>query len=363
MRESPAVRVSRPALPPLERYVESLSRIWESGMLSNHGPNVRELERRFGEYATCDGRVVATANCDLALTLAVAAMDLPQGSHAALPSFGYPSTVHAVEWSGLRPRFVDVDRHDWCLHGEQLEGQLDGVTLILATHMFGVASEVVELQRIAAERGITLVYDAAHAIATRVDGRHVTAYGDASAISLAATKLAPAAEGALTVLRDEKLAERFSLLATSGMREGVSETRGLNAKLSELHAALALLTLSDLERELEARRRLIERYRSHLADAEGVRLQRAPPLCEPSPSYFAVDLGERRERVQAALAARGIEARRYFPPLHLMPRFADASAALPVSEQLGRSLLTLPLYTNLTLDTVDEICEIVLATT
>lgn len=354
------IRVARPVLPALECYVEALEGIWERRTLSNDGPCARAFEEAFARYSGCTGPVLAASNCDVALTLAVAALDLPRGGRAALPSFGFPSTVNALEWNGLEPHFVDVDPGDWCLHPEQLAGQLDGVVLILATHIFGVPCDVAGLERLAAESGIALIFDAAHAIATRVGNRHITEFGDASTISNGATKLAPTGEGALAVLHDDQAAERFRVLRTSGIqRGGLSVMTGLNAKLSELHAALATITLSELESQVAERQRLVTLYRELLGQIEAVCFQRIPQGCRPTPSYFAADLGAHRERVMDTLASHGIESRPYFPAIHLMPRFAGASASLPVTERLDRSLLALPLYSDLLSSDVEEICSLV----
>jgi dTDP-4-amino-4,6-dideoxygalactose transaminase len=357
----PRIRVARPALPALERFAGVLADVWDRAMLSNDGPCARDFERAFADYSGGRGHVLAASNCDVALTLLLAALELPRGSRALVASFGFPSTMHALEWNGLRPHFVDVDAHDWCLHAEQLDGQLDGVSVIVATHMFGVPCDVAALEDIAAERGIKLVLDAAQAVGTWVGERHVTDFGDASAISFGGTKIVTAAEGAIVVLRDERCAERFRQLRNYGMnRQGISEQLGLNAKISELHAALGVLTLEELEAEIDLRGQLVDAYRRELSFREDVALQRVPPGSRSTPTFFVADVGGARDRVRAALAERGIESRPYFPPLHRMPRFASVSrASLPVTERLGESLLALPLYSGLDPAVVVEVCEVI----
>jgi dTDP-4-amino-4,6-dideoxygalactose transaminase len=354
-------RVARPALPPLERYVEALQEIWDRGTLSNNGPFLRAFEEAFVGYSRSGGHMLAASSCDVALTLLIAALDLPRGARAVLPSLGFPSTVHALEWNGLLPRFVDVDPGDWCLHAEQLEGELEGVAVIVATHMFGVPCDVRGLEALAAEREIALVFDAAQAAGTWVGDRHAADFGDASAISFSGTKIVTAAEGAIAVLHGERTAERFARLRGYGMDErGTSEHRGLNAKLSELHAALALITLDDLEAQVTLRQRLVDSYRERLAPRGDVALQQISAASRPTPTFFAVDLREARNRVRAALAARGIESRPYFPPLHHMPRFTGVPrSSLPVTDRLGRGLLALPLHSRLAPSIVEEICDVV----
>lgn len=351
-------RVSRPSLPPLADYIGALEGVWATGMLSNDGDWARRLEDHYRDHFGGRSQVLCASSCDLALTLAIAALDLPCGGWAVLPSLSYPSAVNAVEWNGLRPRFVDVDADDWCLHPAQLEQELEGAVLILATHMFGVACDVDGLERAASDAGAALVFDAAHALTTRVGLRHVTEFGDASVVSLSATKLAPTAECGLAVFSQAEAAERFALLRNSGIAAGgLSVQRGLNAKLSELHAALAVLSAERLETEVSHREELVGVYRDRLSGPVGLRLQHLPPDCRATPSYFVVELtGVRRADLMRALARRGIETRPYFPALHLMPRFAASRPSLPVTERLGQNLLALPLYADMPLAAAEEVC-------
>jgi dTDP-4-amino-4,6-dideoxygalactose transaminase len=359
---APGVRVARPALPALERYVESLRGIWERGILSNDGPCVGEFEAEFTNYSGSRGQVLAAANCDLALTLIVAALELPRGARAVLPSYGYPSSLHALQWNGLEAHFVDVDGDDWCLHADGLEEQLAGASLIVATHMYGVPCDVAALERLAERLGVALVFDAAQAVGTWVGDRHVTDFGDASGVSFSGTKLVTSGEGAIAALHGEAIAARFRHLRRSGMDgQGTSERLGLNAKLSELHAALGTLTLGELEEQVAIREGMLALYRRRLGATSALRLQSVPHGTRPTPTYFAIEIGDRRDRVRAALASQGIESRAYFPALHLMPRCSAISRApMPVTERLDRGVLALPLHASLDDATVDRICDIVL---
>jgi dTDP-4-amino-4,6-dideoxygalactose transaminase len=357
------IRLARPSLPPFARFSEAMEAVWESAMLSNHGPFASAFERAFATYGASGRRMLCASSADVALTLVLRALELPEGSSALLPSLGFPSTVHAVEWNGLRPSFVDVDAGDWCLHPEQLDGRLDGVSVIVGTHLFGVPCDVDGLERVAARSGARLVLDAAQAAATWVGDRHITDFGDASVVSFSGTKIVTGAEGAIAVLRSEEAADRFERLRHYGLDEQrVSRERGLNAKLSELNAALACLTLEGLDSQVLSRERLVTRYRANLAGTPGVSWQAQPATSTRTPTFLVIAIAEGRERVRAALAARGIESRPYFPPLHAMPRFAATPAApMPVTERLGTSLLALPLYGELEPAAVDEVCEVVTA--
>lgn len=363
-RTSWRIRMARPSLPPVERFEDAMRAVWDSGMLSNSGPFSAAFEDAFARYRAGAGYVLSANTADIALTLALRALELPAGSRALVTSLAFPSAAHALEWNGLVPQFVDVDPHDWCLHPEQLDGRLDGVSAIVATHMYGVPCDVEGLEDLAAAHGVRLVFDAAQAAATWVGDRHATDFGDASVVSFSGTKIVTAGEGAIATFRASDSAERFAQLRAYGMDgQGQSHAPGLNGKLSELHAALGLLTLDELATEVARRERLVELYRSRLSGLDSITFQAHPEGTVPTPTYFVVAIDTHRDLVREALAARGIESRPYFPPLHLMPRFAgSAPERLPVTEQLGPKLLALPLYSALEPEIVDEVCDVIAAT-
>jgi dTDP-4-amino-4,6-dideoxygalactose transaminase len=359
---APRIPLSRPSLPPLEDYVALLRESWEDGALSNGGPHVQRLEEA---CAACGGfgNAVATASGDLALTLAVAALELPRGARVLLPSLTFASTLNAVLWNGLRPCFVDVDPATFCLDPDAVaEALADGAELVIATHAFGAAADLPALERLAADAGAALLLDGAHAFATRLDGEHVGRRGTATAFSFSPTKLVTSGEGGVVATADPALAEGIRLRRAYG-RDGATEqvhAVGLNAKLSELHAALGLLGVARVEDEVAAREPLVARYAQLLGGLPGVALQGVSAGERHGCTYLAVDLGPYRDEVAERLAAAGIQSRRYFAPLHAMTPFAGLERApLPVTERLGGSLLCLPLFSALGADGVDEVTAVV----
>lgn len=353
------IPLGRPSLPPLAKYVALLEQTWTSGQLSNGGPHAQALEAALAAYLG-PVRALAVANCDLALTLAVSALGLEPGTPVLLPSYAFPSTLHAVLWNQLSPRFVDVSPANFCLDPEAVADELDErVALVLATHAFGAACELPALERLCERGGAALIIDGAQALGTLLNGRHVVLWGTATALSFSATKLVTSGEGGALATASPELAERVERLRTYGRVSG-NETvvaTGLNAKLSELHAALGCLTLERLKAELAARERLSALYAERLAAVEGVRLQACRPGERPSRTLLAADCGPHRCAVEQRLEQRGIETRRYFRPLHENALYERVPRApLPVSERLGRNVLCLPLYAELEAATLEEIC-------
>jgi dTDP-4-amino-4,6-dideoxygalactose transaminase len=356
-----ALRLARPSLPPLDAYAEELAATWDDAWLSNFGPQAERFEGLCSEY-TGLRHVRSVSNCDVGLALAVRALALRPGARVLVPSFTFPSTLHALLWNGLEPRFADVDPDTWCLTAESAAAALDGEpAAIVGTHAFMSACDVAGLEALAADLGAVLLFDAAQAIASWVGDRHVGTFGDASVFSFSPTKIATCGEGGLATFRDPAHGERFELLRAYGSDADYdSRLVGLNGKLSELHAVLGCLTVPTIEDEARARLRLVERYRNRLAELPGVLLQAHAPELRPTPTMLVADFGARHDDVATSLAAEGVETRPYFRPLHAMDRFRGLPAApLPVTEHLGAALLALPLHRGMVDADVDLVCDAV----
>jgi dTDP-4-amino-4,6-dideoxygalactose transaminase len=354
-----ALRLTRPSLPSLDAYAEQLAGAWDDGWLSNFGPHAERFEQICSSYTSLH-HVRAVSNCDVGLTLAVRALGLERGARVLVPSFTFASTLHALLWNGLEPRFADVDADTWCLSADSAAAALDGETAaIVGTHAFMSTCDLAGLEALATDLGALLLFDAAQAMGSWVRRRHVGAFGDASVFSFSPTKIATCGEGGLATFRDPAHSERFALLRGYGTDDEY-DTRlvGLNGKLSELHAALGCLTVATIEDEVEVRMRLVERYGERLGGVSGLRLQAMASELRPTPTQLVADFGSRRDRVAGALESQGIDTRAYFRPLHSMERFRGLPAApLPVTERLGAALLALPLHRGMEEADVDLVCD------
>jgi len=328
-------------------------------MLSNFGSQAQRFEQLAQQYTGTEcGLAVAT--CDIGLMLAVKALGVPPGAEALVPSFTFNSTLHALLWNGLQPRFIDVDRDTFGISVESVRAALtDQTALVVGTHVFGVPCEAAGIEALCRARGVRSLFDAAQAFGTWLQDSHVSSYGDASAFSFSGTKVTTSAEGGFVTFRDRHAAERFAWLRGYGFEgDYISRLVGLNGKLSELHATLGTLTVPRTDDIVRRRGELDALYRERLAGVPGIRFQTVPAGVRPSYTYMAVDLGSRRSLVAGALADAGIQTKAYFRPLHQMPLFADFRLdTLPVTEELGASLLCLPLYPDLDETQVDEVAD------
>jgi dTDP-4-amino-4,6-dideoxygalactose transaminase len=348
------VPLARPRIPDAAAVAEQIRRILESGALTN-GETVRAFERGSAEYLGVR-HCVAVSSCTVGLLLLLKAADLT--GDVILPSFTFAATAHAVDWNGLRPVFADVDPHTLTLSPSSVARAVGiRTSAILATHVFGTPCDVEGLAEVASGTGIRLFFDAAHAFGSRHGGRLVGGFGDAEVFSLSPTKVVVAAEGGVIATDDDLLAERCRIGRDYG-HPGDYDCRfpGLNGRMSELHAAVALASLSDLEPRLQAREALAASYREALAGVSGISF---PTLPEGDRSTYKdltilVDpegFGTDADSLGAALRAEGVETKRYYsPPVHRMVAYrstAQVSGTLPETEVAAARALTLPLWVGM----------------
>lgn len=363
---SPALLGGEPAFPeglPLVRPTitdpagigGAVEKILRSGVLTN-GPYVRELEAKVADYLGVD-HCVAVASCTSGLMLVIRASGIT--GEVVVPSFTFSATAHAVAWNGARVRFADVDGKSLTLSPASVEEVIGPDTeAILGVHVYGTPCDTDALSIVARRHGLRLFFDAAHAFGSRHNGAAIGAFGDAEVFSLSPTKVLVAGEGGLITTNDAELAERCRIGRDYG-NPGDYDCLfvGLNARMSEFHAATALASLETIEDQVARRNRLAEIYQRELSDLPGISF---PEVSEGDrstykdftilvePDEFGIDVS----RLAEALAAEGIDSRRYYVPLvHEMRAYREAARGdghVPVSHAVAGQVLTLPMWGGMT---------------
>ena len=353
----------RPARPPLERVAARLAPSYERGVLTN-GPLVRQFEAEAAERLGVP-HVVAVASCTAGLMLTFQALARP-GTAAVMPSFTFSATAHAARWAGAVPRFTECDTATCQIDVDDAAGRLDGATLLVGTHVFGAPCTPEAVEALGRAHGLAVVFDAAHGFGATRDGRPLGTFGDAEVFSLSPTKPMTSGEGGLVAIRDEALAARVRLGVDYG-NPGDYDTRfaGLNARMSELHAAVGLESLAELDDHLATRRRLAESYRKALAGIAGVTPQDVDPRDESTYKDFTVIVDESvygldRDAVAAALKAEGVDTRPYFfPPVHRQQAYADLPAVdLPATDWVTNRVISLPLWRDMPPEAITTIADV-----
>lgn len=359
------IPITRPELPPLQDYVRLLEQIWSTRMLSNFGVFSQQLERLTAQYLQVGTRTVVSG--DVGLVTAISCLDLPPGSTCLLPSFTFNSTVNAVLWNDLVPVFVDIDPATFNLDPAAAADAAwrSGPSLIIATHVFGNPADAAALGRLAARSGARLLFDAAHGYGSRHGDTPVGGLGDVEVFSLSGTKPVTCAEGGLVASRDPDFLRRFEYARAYGFQHDYeSRCRGMNGKMSELHAALGTLTLPTIEPVLAHRHRQVATYRRLLADVAEIRLQHVRPEDRSTYKDLAVlfETTAARDAAKQALAAQDIQTKQYFRPCHRMTAFVPwADQPLPVTDDVYARILCLPLFAALTDAQIEQICATVTA--
>jgi dTDP-4-amino-4,6-dideoxygalactose transaminase len=352
-----ALRVTRSSLPPLEEYAAYLDEVWRRGHLTNHGPLATELEEQLSEQLAVP-HVLLMANGTLALQISVRALDL-HGEIITTP-YSYVATTSAIVWEHAEPRFVDIEPRTFTIDTDQIEASItERTTAILSTHVYGFPCDVDRIADIAARHGLKVVYDAAHAFGVWYRGRPLPSYGDVSTLSFHATKIFHTVEGGAVATEDGELAERVAYMRNHGHDgEEAFSGLGINAKCSELHAAMGLCLLPRVAEIVAERRERVELYQALLAPS-GIVTWEVPEGLSWNYGYFPVVFTSEQVllKVREALQRQGVFPRRYFyPPLTSLP-YVDCAPA-PIAASISERVLCLPLHERLPLDEVRRVAAI-----
>jgi len=354
------IPVTKPFLPPVEEYKNYIDGVWHRQWLTNMGPLASELEMKLKEHLKVKHLLFVT-NGTVALQMAIKALDL-KGEIITTP-FSFVATTSSIVWEGCTPVFVDIDKHSLCIDPTKIEEAItDKTSAILATHVYGNPCDVIAIEKIAKKHNLKVIYDGAHAFGVQVKGKSIFEYGDISTCSLHATKLYHSGEGGFVVTNDAELLKKIAHIRNFGISGFDSfSTLGLNGKNSEMHAALGLVNLNYIAAIHNKRKQLTEHYDERLKN-----LKAQKPLWHADANlnyaYYPIVIENEALllKIKAGLDKSEIFTRRYFYPSlasalpYLEPKI------LPITEDISKRVLCLPLYYDLTPEEVDLICRLML---
>lgn len=363
------ILVTRSSMPPMEEYFDEVKELWDSHWLTNMGKKHQQLQNELEKFLEVS-HVTLYTNGHLALENALAVLNLPRGGEVITTPFTFASTTHAIVRNGLVPVFCDINYEDYTIDVNKLESLItDKTVAIVPVHVYGNVCDVETISQIAKRHGLKVVYDAAHAFATKYKGISVSNFGDMSMFSFHATKVFNTIEGGAVCYNNDNWVQPLNDNKNFGFRgtEEVSFVGG-NAKMNEFQAAMGICNLRHLEEEIQKRKKVIEHYRERLSDVEGIKLCPVNSDVESNYAYFPVvfkDYKYTRNEVFERLSENGITARKYFYPLtnsfECYRNYPTAGVdKTPIAQHIALRVLTLPLYADLSLEDVDKICDIIL---
>lgn len=359
------IMITRSAMPPMEEYIEKMKELWDSRYLTNSGKFHKEFEEALIKYLNVSNVSLFT-NGHMGLELTLEAMNL-SGEVITTP-FTFASTTQAIVRNNLTPVFCDVKEDDYTIDESKIEELItDKTCAIVPVHVYGNVCNVYEIERIAKKHNLKVIYDAAHAFGIKVNGKSVLDFGDASMVSLHATKVFHAIEGGLVVLQDEDLKVKLDKIKNFGfLTEELVDEIGSHARMNEFQSIMGLCNLNHVSEEILKRKKLTERYRENLRAIEGIKVMEEVEGVENNYTYFPVLIDEEkfglnRDDVYDILLNNNIFSRRYFYKLTsdfecYENKFKKYET--PIANKIAKSVLTLPLHGDLSIDDIDKVCDV-----
>lgn len=358
------IQVTQSSMPRIEEYIEEIKDLWESKWLTNMGSKHKALESQLLEYLKVPNTTLYT-NGHLALEGVIVALEL-EGEVITTP-FTFASTTHAIVRNGLTPIFCDINPEDYTIDVNKIEDLItEKTSAIIPVHVYGTVCDIEAIDRIAKKHNLKVIYDAAHTFGVEVNGKGIGTFGDASMFSFHATKVFNTIEGGAITYNDSSIKKVLNDLKNFGITGPESvEYIGGNAKMNEFQAAMGICNLRHVDREIKKRKAVVDRYVSNLKNIEGIKLSKEQDGVKPNYAYFPVVFDgykKTRDEIFEELKTEDIIARKYFYPLindFYCYKDKYSSEDTPVAKYVADRVLTLPLYADLELETVDRICEII----
>ena len=360
--------VGRPNIGDTDSFLKRASDILDDYWLTNDGPLVQELESKISRYLGVK-ECVLVANGTLGIQLAARALELK--GEVILPAMTFVATAHALEWIGIKPVFVDIDRHTYNICPERVAKAITKETSgVIGVHLFGRPCDVQKLQRIASEEGISLMFDAAHSFGSEYRGTRVGNFGRCEVFSFHATKIFNTFEGGAITTDCAKLAEKLRKMRNFGFAgEDLVTSLGVNAKMPEINAAMGLTNLEKLDDFIRIN---VDNYRSYchnLKDIPGITIAEPSPEEKNNHHYLILEIDPNeskvsRDELKDKLTENGVLARRYFyPGCHRMEPYAsqieNQQLKLDDTDEVNERILALPTGTQIDHQEIQQICDLI----
>lgn len=360
------ILVTQSSMPELDEYVEEIKSIFETKWLTNMGEKHIEFENKLKEYLGVKN-ITLFVNGHMALYCAIKALKL-EGEVITTP-FTFVSTTNAIVQNGLTPVFCDIDPDTYTIDVSKIESLItDKTCAIIPVHVYGNVCNVEEIEKIAQKHNLKVIYDAAHAFGVEYKNKGIGNFGDMSMFSFHATKVFNSIEGGAVSFNCDNYKKILNLLKNFGITgPETTEEIGMNAKMNEFQAAMGLCNLRHVDVEIEKRKKIVETYRNRLKNVKGLKLSKEQENVKTNYAYFPIIFEEEfrktRDEIMEKLAKHNIFTRKYFYPLTTdfeCYRNTYNSSETPIAKYISGRVLTLPLFADLSIEKVNEICDIIL---
>lgn len=360
--------VTTPLLPEFDNYELQIKDIWQSKWLTNMGVKHNELETKLKDVLRVPN-VSLFNNGTIALLTAIKSLNLPYGSEVITTPFTFAATPHCISWNGLKPIFCDIEPNTMTIDTTKIETLITpNTSAIVGVHVYGFPCDVHKIDKIAKKYNLKVIYDAAHAFSTEIDGIGIGNFGDITMFSFHATKLFNTIEGGCLTYKNIDMQKKIYNLRNFGIQsEELVEDIGINGKMNEFQAAMGLENLKIYKNEQEKRKQIKAFYDVNLSKIKGITIPKMPQNVTNSYQYYPIviedDYPTTRNELYEKFKAQNIMTRKYFYPLcsdyECYKDFESSSKEnLPVANDLKNRVLCLPFYGDLSIDIIERICEV-----
>lgn len=352
------IPVTKTFLPPQEEYNSYVKRAWDKAWLTNRGELTLELEHKLKDYLDVSNLTI-TNNGTIPIQIALKLFG--KGGEIITTPFSYVATSAAIIWENCKPIFVDIHPEYLTIDENKIEASITPkTTAILATHVFGNPCHVVAIEAIAKKHNLKVIYDAAHCFGVKYNNQSIFNYGDVSTCSFHATKLFHTGEGGAMLCNDNEIHHQLFYSHNFG-HNGPLEFHGLgiNAKISELQAAMGLALFPYMEHIISERKKVTDFYNENL-NFENLKSIKIRENTEWNHSYYPIvfDSEATLLRVQEELQKENIIPRRYFYPSLNTINYTNGTE-MPISESIASRVVCLPLYVGITTEDLEKIVQII----
>ena len=362
------IYVTSPLLPKLENVYEQIKEIYDSKWLTNMGGKHKALEDALKIELKVPHAQLFN-NGTIALLTAIKALNLPYGSEVITTPFTFAATPHCISWNGLKPIFCDIEPNTMTIDANKIENLITpNTSAILGVHVYGFPCDVKKIDKIAKKHNLKVIYDAAHAFSTEIDGVGIGNFGDITMFSFHATKLFNTIEGGCLTFNDDDLVKKIYNLRNFGIQsEEVVEDIGINGKMNEFQAAWGLLNLNQYKKEQERRKLVKAVYDKELKDIKGIRIPQMPENTTNSYQYYPIviedEYNKTRDELYEMFKNENIYTRKYFyPACHDYECYKNditvKTARLRTTDDVKKRVLCLPFYGNLDKQIAEYICGV-----
>jgi len=338
---------------------------FKSTWISSSGKYITRFEEGFAGYCEC-AHGVAVSNGTVALHLALKALGVGEGDEVIVPDLTFAATINTVLHSNATPVIVDIEEDSWCIAPSEIEKAITKRTkAIIPVHLYGQPCDMQRIMKIAKDKGLFVVEDAAEAHGARYKGKKVGSIGDIGCFSFFGNKVITTGEGGMCVTNSKELNEKMRSLRDHGMSKTKKywhESVGFNYRMTNLQAAIGVAQLERIDEILGQRKEIENGYRKNLSSVKNIEFQKNDLKDREKITWLVCALvkGGDRDDLMSKLRAKGIDSRPFFYALSEMDIYKKYVFSNSVSRKITKEGLNFPTSFDLNKTIYDDIKEIFL---